>query len=208
MAEGKQLVGGIGTYESYGFRVAQTTGQIAAATTGDLFQFRWNPPAGIVKRIRILEVRASAAITGSTAAGEVALEMFMARAWTADGSGGTTILTSGSNANQAKLRTAQQPTLVTARIATTTALTAGTRTLDTNPLGIIVAANPALTTSSAEIIPDTVLFDAMVGSYVMPLVLSQQEGFVIQTTAVPATTAMQVGITVLWAELDGGLTGG
>jgi len=84
-----------------------------------------------------------------------------------------------------------------ARISSTAALTAGTKTLDTHALAQYSASFG--TTVSTQWIPMIDLFHADPGSE-SPLVLAQNEGFVIRAT-VPATGTWQFGCTVTWTEL-------
>ena len=84
-----------------------------------------------------------------------------------------------------------------ARIASTAALTAGTKTLDSQALGQYSAAFG--TATSTQWIPQLDLFHADPGGE-SPLVLAQNEGFVVRAT-VPATGTWQFGVTVVWTEL-------
>jgi hypothetical protein len=83
------------------------------------------------------------------------------------------------------------------RIASTAALTAGTKTLDTQPIGQYSAAFG--TGTSIQWIPQFDLFHIDPGGEA-PLVLATNEGFVIRAT-VPATGTWQFGVTVCWAEV-------
>jgi hypothetical protein len=129
------------SYEGYNFSEGAVSGQMAAglAAGAEIFQFRWAPGAG-ARKARILCVQMSAAVdtTGFTA-GAASFDMAVARAWTANGTGGT-VVTPTSNSN--KLRTSQVPSLFSAggeiRIASTAALTAGTKTVDANPINSMV----------------------------------------------------------------------
>lgn len=199
------IVSGIGKYEGYGFRLGAVSGVVAAglAASSDLFAFRniLSP-----RKIRILEVRVSAANAGTAfAAGIGSFNMFAARGFSVSDTGGTSIvMAAGGNTN--KLRTAQvssnlQGTNGDLRIASTGALGAGTRVLDVNAVGAIVFGVQA--TAGQQLVSDTPLYEASLSSYVLPLVLDQNEGFVIQGT-VPATGNFVFGVQVLWAEIDGG----
>lgn len=87
-------------------------------------------------------------------------------------------------------------------ISSTAALTAGTKTLETVALSTLVAAGPITASLNGQIIvPDTILWQAEVSDGEHPLVLAQNEGFVIRSIAVPATGTWTAAITVDWAEV-------
>jgi hypothetical protein len=90
------------------------------------------------------------------------------------------------------------PSISDIRIASTGALTAGTRTLDTDPLAAITVGIGA-TANVIYIPPTTDLFVAYPGDH--PLVCAQNEGFIIQAT-VPATGTWCFGVQVEWDEID------
>jgi len=177
------------------------------AAAAPVFSFR-NATANRKLRILAVNVNASVGATGFTA-GSALFSMFAARAFTASDSGGTALsaLAAGNNSN--KLRTAQPSSFVLtstggdARISSTAALTAGTRTLDANPVGNIVCPAGA---AGTVMIQDTPIYSDYTTLYGIPLVLAQNEGFVIEAT-VPATGVWQFGINMLWAEVDGGAAG-
>ena len=154
--------------------VGARSGAVTTATaTGALFSFRnlsGNPI--IVRRIGVGFV----CTAGFTAGQELAFGLKVARAFTASDSGGTAIAITGNNT---KMRTALAlPTSVDCRIATTGALTAGTKTLDTNDLAT-VGAFAATTTTGTVLAPAlNNLLSHDTGDY--PLVLAQNEGFNIQ----------------------------
>lgn len=185
-----------GSYEGYGFKIAQATGILPANLTAasEIYQFRWTSTA---TRARILGVQFSAAVdTTAFTAGAAIFDMTVARAWTADGSGGT----AATLANDSKLRTSQLPSRgAGSRIATTAALGAGTKTLDTQPMGVLIGGASAVA-GSQIIVPSDFYIDEAT-SYGVPLVLANQEGFVIRAS-VPGTGTWKAGVTVFWAEVD------
>jgi hypothetical protein len=103
------------------------------------------------------------------------------------GTGGTGI----TMATLLKLRTAMGSSLLGAgdmRIATTAALGAGTKTLETLSLSSISAPGPITASLNGQIIaPGTFLYHADIGDGEHPLVLAQNEGLSIRSVAVPAT---------------------
>jgi hypothetical protein len=97
-----------------------------------------------------------------------------------------------------KLRTSMASSLLTdMRIATTAALTSGTRTLDAAAIGAASCAVPAVAGSKLlEFIP---LWDARPGEH--PIVLAQNEGLLIVPTSVPATGTWSFSVKADWAEV-------
>ena len=181
-------VGALGAYQ-----LAMVTGTMAAglAANAEIFQFRYAGTATCVVHKVILDgVGSIAAFT----AGVATFRGITARSYTANGSGGTAGTLTGNNAKQ---RTSHATTaLGDFRIASTAALTAGTRTLDAQGFGQVVGAFSA---TAGTMIDEGVILDTYGGNQ-HPLVLAQNEGFVIQAT-VPATGTWTTGITVAWSEV-------
>ena len=130
--------------------------------------------------------------TGYTAAQFQDFGAYVARGYTGASSGGTAITISG---NTNKLRTSLG-TLSTpdCRISTTAALTAGTLTVDTNPIGVYGTWCAAATAGAG--FPLTTIFDQGPGDY--PLVLANQEGLVI----CPITTMGAAGVGILTVVVE------
>lgn len=140
------------------------------AANGALFSFR-NLAANpiIVRRIGV----GFTCTVGFTGAQVLDWGLNIARAFSASDTGGTAIAVTGSNT---KHRTSlATPTSIDCRIATTGALTAGTKTLDTNTVAQVGAFAAASTVGvMVQAAPNNLLsHDA--GDY--PLVLAQNEGF-------------------------------
>jgi hypothetical protein len=190
-------------YGSLGFyRIGAVTGTIAVSlgATSELFQFRW-PEATNLALIYYVDVAAGGNVA-ATAAALTSFQLFVARAWTAAGSGGTRLTMSTNNA---KLRASMGTSLVNdIGIATTAALTIGTKTLDATAIGAVAysVTTGALTTAMNGIIcPQTRLFEAASeGQH--PLVLAQEEGFVIRNgNAHPAGMTWHLSVQCAWAEV-------
>lgn len=184
--------GSLGIYHQ-GANNGTTAMAAALAAASPIFSFRWGNASNIAVVKRVLFEMGSGG-TGF-AAGSAQFNMFAARSFTASDTGGTSILPA-TNGN--KLRTSMGTTLLTdLRISATATLTAGTRTLDTNPLASITV--PISATASTQFVPvKSTLFDQRVAEY--PLVLAQNEGFVIQAT-VPGTGTWFFGVQITWEEL-------
>ena len=180
------------------------TGAIGAgmAANGQLFQFRWTEDSNlaVIQEISITGMRATTAF----AVGTIDIKATVARAFTASGSGGTALTLT---TEEAALRTNMGTSLVgDARVATTAALTVGTNTLDTQDLGRITTHSSGGVGAATPIIgsiylPITTLFKADLSAGEYPLVLADNEGFVVRAD-VPATGVWNLGIRVKWAEVE------
>jgi len=190
--------GSLGHYSFGGF-----TGILPAAlgANSEIFQFRWVDATrfAVIRKIRF---SASVTTTFFAAGVPVQIDLVKATAWTVAGTGGTGI----TPAALLKLRTTGMgSTLVAAgdiRIATTAALGAGTKTLETLSLSSILAGGPITASLKGTIIePGTILWQAELGDAEHPLILAQNEGFVIRSVAVPATGTWTAAVNVSWAEV-------
>lgn len=186
------------------YRIGPTSGTMAAAlaANAEIFQFRYVTAASRIALVYKVSISAGANVA-ATAAAILAFKLTVARAWTVAGTGGTRITLTTNNA---KLRTSYATSEVNdAGISTTAGLTAGTKTLDVTDIGGISfgIGTGAITTSLPLIIlPRTPLFDAD-GEGQHPIVLANQEGFVVRNGAVifPATMTWNFSVEVLWLEV-------
>ena len=185
------------------YRLAMATGTIAAAlaANSELFQFRWTDATRLCAVQKILI--SAGANAAATAAGLVTLEAAIARTWSAAGSGGTAATITGNNQ---KCRTSFGTTLLgEARCASTAALGAGTKTLDTQGIGNVqigIGTGAITVAANLNLFEKTDLLEQD-GIEQHPLILTQNEGFVIRNgaTAWPATMTWALGVTVVWAEV-------
>lgn len=178
------------------FRISGLSGTMAAglAANSEVFQFRWVDATRPCVITSVVWDGLSGSAT-AFAAGFANVQLFIARSWTADGSGGTTFSLAGNNQ---KMRSSMNTTLVGgSRIASTAALSAGTKTLDQAPIGQYSAAIG--TATSTQWMPQFDLFHVDPGGET-PIILTQNEGIVIRAT-VPATGTWQFGVTMAWAEV-------
>jgi hypothetical protein len=129
------------------------------------------------------------------------IDTVRASAWTVAGSGGTrpTITT------QMKKRSSMASSLVAVGdigIATTGALTAGTKVLETTAMAAILASGPITASLNGTIVtPGTTLRSAEVAHGEHPFVLAVNEGFVVRAVAVPATGTWTFAVCIDWAEV-------
>lgn len=185
------------------YRLSMATGTIAAAlaANAELFQFRWTDATRLAVIHKVL-ISAGANVA-ATAAGLVTLEMAMARSWSAAGTGGAAATITGNNQ---KTRTSMGSTLLgEARCATTAALGAGTKTLDTQGVGNLtfgIGTGAITVAADLSLFPKTDLLE-MDANEPHPVVCAQNEGFVIRNgaTAWPASMTWALGVTVVWAEV-------
>ena len=178
------------------FRLTSRSGIMAAGLAANSPVYAMRNASGtlltVVNRIRI-----SAWSLGTAfAVGLGTAELYRATAWTAADTGGVTdVITTV----QGKLRTTFNSiaSLAEIRHSATATLSAGTRTLDSQPME---ALNVSVgTVANTPFIPiGTSILSKEVGEY--PLVLAQNEGLVIQMT-VPATGTWSFAITAVWDEV-------
>jgi hypothetical protein len=188
-----------------GYRISMPSGVIGAglASNSELFQFRYTTAASRVCLVHGVNVSACMSLA-ATAAALLSLRMCVARAWTVNGSGGTRSTLTGNNN---KLATSHNTSEVNdIGVATTGALTAGTKTLDAQDIGSVFydALTGAITTlPSSQLLPSTNLFGEFSGSLGFPLLLANQEGFVVRSGPTGAATmTWGLVVNVLWSEVD------
>ncbi|CAB4214966.1 hypothetical protein UFOVP1469_34 [uncultured Caudovirales phage] len=185
------------------YRYAGFTGTIAAAlaANSELLQFRFVSGTKTYAIIEKIVLDGMGLVAVATAAGPVGFNCYVARVWTAAGSGGTRIAMTADNL---QMETAEPNSQVLdLGIATTGALTAGTKTLDANAIGQViggVGTAPITAYGAGSLTSPQPFLDSSTGN--SPLILANQEGFVIRTThAGPAAFTYSVGFTVVWREV-------
>ena len=176
-----------GVYSACAISGVMAAGLAAAA---EILQFRWTSTTKLAL-LKHVHFHAGVDTTGFTA-GAAIFNLLVARTFTAAGTGGGTLTLTGNNA---KHKTNMESTAIgEIRVATTAALTAGTKTLDSNPHATIVTG--VGTAAGQDIINDHDLTHA---DFEHPIMLAADEGFVIQAT-VPATGTWKFGVEILWEE--------
>lgn len=184
------------------YRLGAASGVMAAAlaANAEIFQFRYaGANLALIYKVQI----SAGAQLAATAALAVSIAMTAARAWTAAGTGGTRILPAG---NSNKMRTSMGTTALSdAGISTTAGLTAGTKTLDAlnvGELAIGIGTGAITTAVGLPLLARTPILDAD-GEGQHPLVLANQEGFVIRNGSIawPAAMTWKFAVEVLWGEV-------
>jgi hypothetical protein len=178
------------------FQRASKGGTMAAniGAAAPIYSFQW-PSVTAIALIRRVRISAWSVDTGFTP-GLAEFDMVTARAFTLQLSGGAQANLAGNNG---KLRTSMGSSQANIVYALTAALTGGTYTLDPGP----GATERWVTAVGSNIYtPITLgmmkLFEKPQGE--MPLLLAQQEGFIIQAT-VPQTGTWAYSITTEWDEV-------
>jgi hypothetical protein len=199
------------------YQIEAISGTMAAGlgAASPIFSCRW----GDATRFMLLRrIALDARILGTAfTAGATLFDFIVARSFTASDSGGTSILPTG---NSQKRRTSFGTTLITdLRISSTATLTAGTRTLDGSAMmnlrgHVSATATNAPLVSAGQGAGTAAVVGAAVSTYTAipqdlftpnwggewPLVLAQNEGFIIRAT-VPATGTWDFSVTMEWSEV-------
>ena len=194
------------------YRAILTTGSIAAgmAANGELVQMRWVDATRfcVITHVAVLEFRN---ITTAFAVGPYNFNLIRSTAWSADGGGGGAIAVGDP---QLQVRSASMGASLFStglRLATTAALTAGTKTFDTLPMGACfgnVGSTPAIAQlyipAGAPVTgyggPGVDLLNPDTGGGEHPIVLAQNEGVSIRAN-VPATGVWIASFLVKWIEV-------
>lgn len=197
------LVSQIGATQSqatggYAYRVALksgSTGLTGLAAAAPIFSLQW-----VSTTLNALITRMTWNFTVTTvasAAGLLDSSLTIARSFTAADTGGTAITLTTNNA---KKRTSYATTGMAMRIAQTTALTAGTRTLDANPI-----ANDSawLATGTLGPVGSGVYQELLpVGNDQEGILLAANEGLVLALiAAMPTSAVAQLYIDIDWKEI-------
>ena len=183
----------VGSYQIGANTGLITTDAASTSSAGTLFSFRYTSGGSgtvcVIKRISVGYVCTTAFGTAQT----MGFGVFPARSFTASDSGGTSLSVTGNNN---KMRTTQATsTVADIRVATTGALTAGTRTIDTNPIALTNFWVPGAGTSLTQ----TEIFNYDPGDYNM--VFATNEGFVINNMVLMGATGVGVAtFNVEWFE--------
>lgn len=187
------------------YKASMFTGTIAAAlaANSELFQFRFVSGTKTFALVHSVIVDGAGIVTVSTAVGPIGWYLTPARGWTVAGSGGNRSVNTGDNMQLETVLPNSQTSDI--GIATTGALTAGTKTLDGMSMGSCITGvltGLATTEQSGLLSVRTPLFNSMENNF-MPLIFANNEGFVIRTThAGPTALSYVVGFTVVWTEVS------
>lgn len=182
--------GALGSYS-----VTGRTGVMAAglAANAEIFQLRWTDATRLCV-VTSVHCSGGGSIAAFTA-GVTNMELMVARSWTVAGSGGTAI---ALTTNNQKLRSSMGTSLVNdMRVASTGALTAGTKTLDAQPIGSLTSSVTA--TAGTPLWNPAHLYEINENDG-QPIILAANEGIIVRAT-VPATGTWTASIDVTWMEM-------
>ena len=182
------------------YRLADTVALVVTqAANGTLFSFRWGDATRfcVLQKLRLELLQTSAA----TATIMPSYQVFIARSFSASDSAGSALTLTGNSFK--KRTTGMGTTLVTDIRKSTVAagLTAGTRTLDANPI-MELTTNSTITTPNAIAYRKELEMDA--GDGIHPYVFAQNEGFIVRgpTVVFGAAGTANLLVDVAWAEVS------
>lgn len=185
----------LGAYE-----IGLTSGALTAVAAGaTVYSFRWAPAVStnlcLIRRVEI----GFSTITAFTAAQSLQYSLQIARQWTTNDTVGT--IAAFTQTNTGKMRTSMPTSSFAAggqiMIATTGAITAGTRTLDTQAMAFVSGSSTAIATS----MPNTPLIQQQTGDY--PIILASNEGFIINNVQLMgAAGVINLYVNVEWFEMS------
>lgn len=180
------------------YRLATTVALVVTqAANGTLFSFRWGHATAlcVILKLRLGLLQTAAA----TATIMPSYQVLVARSFSISDSVGTAITLTGNNM---KMRTNMGTSLVTdiRKSAVAAGLTAGTRTLDAEPL-LELPTNSTITTPNSTQYEKELEKD--MGHGVHPLVFAQNEGFIVRgpTVVFGAAGTANLVVDVTWAEM-------
>jgi hypothetical protein len=173
------------------YSVAGVSGALTGvAANGAVFSFR-NTGSNLMLMRRVM--LGFVTTTAFTTAQGLAYALIRANSFTASDTGQTSLFTAGQNKHRNGFTNITSAPDI--RIANTAAITAGTRTLETNSLVVVSGGSTALGTG----ITPQVLLEQDTGDY--PLVLAQNEGFVVTNLiAMGAAGVIQLNVSIEFAE--------
>ena len=192
-----------GTYQYGSYTLGANTTVIAAAlgANSEIFQFRWADTARLAV-INKVSVSAAVSTTYFAAGVPLTLQLIKATAWTVAGTGGAAL----TPAALLKKRTDFASSLVAAgdvRYATTGALGAGTKTLETFSMSTIMSGAPITGSLSGQIFPpNTTMLETDPSAGQWPLILKANEGFIISAQQTPGTGTWSAAFNVDWTEVS------
>lgn len=185
------------------YSIGLSSGVMAAAlgANTELVQWRW---ADAFRFCAIRKIRMSACVSTTFFAAGVPwqVDIVKCNTWTAAGTGGTRAPILGGY----KKRQNMDASLLLAGdvgVSTTAGLTAGTKVLEGVPMAAMVAPLPTAGPGGTIMAADTILWQHEVGDGEHPLVLHQNEGFVIRNVAIQALGVWQFRVQIDWLETEG-----
>jgi hypothetical protein len=184
------------------FQISAASAEMTAdlGSLSPIYSWLWavapqTPPNVSLALIRCVTIKAATTGTAGFDPGLATFTMYVARAFTAPDTGEITVPLTG---NAAKLRTSMASSLAQIQHSQTQSLTPGTRVLDASPIGVFTIAAPTAKLTQFSTVPPMKLFEKLQGEH--PLVLAQNEGFVVHAT-VPTTGTWTFVVNSEWDEV-------
>ncbi len=174
------------------------------ATLGEIFTLRW-PSSAASLYLRSARVRYRMTTAMTVAAQEMGAGLWLAHAYTVNGTDGTAIDLGTSVDDTGAMVSTFTDSLITAgccRAAGTAAITAGTRTLDAFPVGLVSTQVSGI----GDTVPDAAgeygtLFDMRSTPGALPIQLNANQGFSVCNTILMGTTgAGRWDLEIEWDE--------
>jgi hypothetical protein len=183
-------------------RLVASTGSVTVvaartATAGFLFTCRWSSSTSTKMFLKYVGAKFTLTTAYGTAQ-ETGCDLILARTYSASCTGGTAIDMGSTVADTGQLQTSMGTSLIAAnatRIATTDAFTAGTHTLDANPIGILSGWSAAI----GDTVPDVTsgarekfgtLWDYRESAHRAPIMFTTDEGFMIRNAILMGATGV------------------
>lgn len=175
-------------------RLVVSTGAVTliaarTATAGFLATCRWSSTTATKMFLKYVGARFTMT-TAYTTPQETGCDLILARTYTANCTGATAVDMGSTVVDTGQLQASMATSLIVVnatRVADTGALTAGTHTLDANPVGILSGWSTAI----GDLVPDSAsgakegfgtLWDYRKSRHRAPIMFTQDEGFMIRNT--------------------------
>jgi hypothetical protein len=182
------------------YSLAIVSGTMAAGLAADspILAFRWGSP--LMCLVRKITVQAANLSSTQFAEGFALISAYMARQFTVQDTGGSAVAwtVAGSGRKGDRFAASEFGSFGEIRASSTATLTAGTRTLDTNPFAAIVGHGGAVPNTSL-FNGEGVVWDAPFGR--QPIELRANQGIILQAT-VPGTGTWKFKIGIEWDEMS------
>lgn len=165
----------LGSYRLTASTAGSTVVAARTATAGHLLSFHWGDATGAHCYLRLVTAR-FIATTAYTTAQETGCHLILAPSYTVAHTGGAAVTLTGNKLMQHF----PASKLSSCRVATSAALTAGTHTLDANPISTFSAWSAAIGDTVPLVtsgLPAAVLYDARGDE--SPIIFTQDQGFII-----------------------------
>lgn len=191
---------------AFALSIRSSTMAAGLAADAEIFQMRWTHATSKML-LRTLSMSAWRQSATAFAAGTFNFRSTIARSWSVDGGAGLAVAFSTANTNKKRTDFNLSKFSDTGvRRSDTAALTAGTKTFDTNDFGILGAFTGAVAPAAGvEVAPTLIPPNSMLWQRnpadEYPFLFETNEGFAIRAT-VPATGTWQFCVNVEWAEID------